>query len=163
MMPDQITKTTLLNSEALREAALTLAEKASQRILLFSDYLDHQLYDNSLFYETLSNLARMTHHTEIKILVKQTEYLAKRGHRLVDLYRRMPSSIPVRKLDYCPENYLANYLIVDDSGILFIPNREKEPNYVSYGDRPLVKHQALEFNDSWEKSVDDPELRQLTF
>jgi hypothetical protein len=158
-----VIRTELLNNEALREAALNLVETAGRRLYLFSDYLDHYLYDNALFYETLSSLARLSHHTDLRLLVKQTGYLARRGHRLVDLYRRLPSRVPIRKLDYSPENYVANYLVVDDSAALYIANLEQQANYVSYGDRPLVKRLALEFDQLWEKSTDDPELRGLVF
>ena len=97
----------------------------------------------------------------MRILIKSSLFLVKRSHRLATLHRRLLSSVPIRKLSYCPDHFVANYVLVDDSGVFFIPNEDDKVCFANKDDRPLVKHLIEQFDDLWDKSSPDPELRDM--
>lgn len=132
---------------------------AQHRVRIFSDTLDPALFDNAELAHELSRVARQGRQCEVQILIKDSTFLVKRAHRLAALHRRLVSSVLLRKLSYAPEHFLANYVLVDDSGIFFIPNDDDKTCFMNRDDRALVKHFGEQFDDLWQRSVADPDLR----
>lgn len=144
-------------SGAIRE----LVADGRRTVRVFSDFLDPQLFDNADLVAELSRVARLGRQCQVRILVKNSLFLVKRSHRLATLHRRLPSSVPIRKLTYSPDHFVANYVLIDDCGVFFIPNEEDKVCFANNDDRPLVKHLIEQFDDLWDKSSPDPELRDM--
>jgi len=136
-----------------------LVRGAERLVRIFSDALDPELFDHEALATALSQLARGGRQCEVRILVKDSHNLVKRAHRLALLHRRIPSSVQIRKLTYFPEHYLANYVLVDDQGVFFIPMEDDKVCFMNTEDRALVKHYREIFDELWSKSGSDPELR----
>ena len=91
--------------------------------------------------------------------ISQSTYDAVATER--DLARTAVESalVLLRKLTYCPDHYVANYVLVDDGGIFFIPNEDDKVCFWNRDDRPLVRHYTEQFDELWQRSSPDPELR----
>lgn len=142
-------------------ALCELARGAQHVVRIFSDYLSPQLFDNAELASELSRVARHGPICEVRILIKNSQFLTKRAHRLGTLHRRLASSVLLRKLTYCPDHFVANYVLTDDQGIFFIPNEDDKVCFWNRDDRPLVKHYLQQFDDLWQRSGEDPEMRYM--
>ena len=140
-------------------ALCELVTGAQHRVRIFSDTLSPTLFDNVELTHELSRVARQGRQCEVQILIKDSVFLVKRAHRLAALHQRLVSSVLLRKLTYAPEHFLANYVLVDDNGIFFIPNDDDKTCFMNRDDRALAKHYGEQFDDLWQRSVADPDLR----
>ena len=136
-----------------------LARGARRLVRIFSDDLAPALFDNEELASELSRVARRGPPCEVRILIKDSQHLRQCGHRLTALHQRLVSSVPLRKLGYCPERYIANYMLVDDAGVFFIPGEDEKISFWNREDRAFVQHLAEQFDELWHKSSADPELR----
>jgi hypothetical protein len=151
----------LAASEDQAGALCALVRDARHVVRIFSDTLSPDLFDNAELADELSRVARGGRQCEVRILIKDSIFLVKRAHRLGALHRRLPSLVMLRKLADAPENYIANYVLADDGGIFFIPNVDDKICFMNHDDRPLAKHCREQFDDLWQRSVEDPELRLM--
>ena len=151
-----------LDPEHHHAPPLTELVRSGRRLVrILSDDLHPDIFDDIDFSEALSKLARDNRHSQVHILVKTTQYLVGRGHHLTQLYRRLPSLVTIRVLTYCPNIYVANYMLVDSNGLYYDPRDDDKVSFVNDNDAPMVKHLAAQFDELWEKSETDTELRSL--
>lgn len=161
LMPRSEGRIELLPADDQADALCQLVNGATRIVRILSDNLKPELFDNAELAEALSRVARHGRQCEVRMLVKDTSMLIKRAHRLGALHRRLPSLVLLRKLSYCPDHYVPNYVLVDNTGVFFIPNEEDKVSFVNDSDRPLVKHYIEQFDDLWQKSMGDPEMRTV--
>jgi hypothetical protein len=147
--------------EQNRNAALCLATQASRSLCIFSHELDPLIYDTSSFVEAVKNLAIRHRHTSIQIVIQDSQKIVNQGHRLVELMRRLTSSIQIRKTPPELKTVSRTFLIADATGILYRNNVERYEGYVNFDTRYECKNVLKFFNNAWEKSQPDPELRRL--
>lgn len=143
------------------EALAGLLRTAQRIVRILSDALDPALFDHPAVEAELSRVARHGRQCEVRILLKDSDNLSKRRHRIGRLHRRLPSSLRILKPALVPEDLIANYVLVDDCGVFFLPMEDDKFCFLNHDDRPLVKHLSLQFDDMWERAVPDPELRVM--
>lgn len=152
----------LLGSEnEFRDVSCDLADQSVMSLKIWSPLLEHGLYDNPEFYAAVSRLARRNRHTEVQILIYDSHRMVKNGHAILELARRLSSSINIRIVheDYRQINH--EYLLADASGIVYRPDYEVFDGYTNYYDPTEVNRLRREFVRAWETGLYDPNLRQL--
>ena len=127
-------------------ALCELLRGAQHIVRIFSDSLSPQLFDHAGLASELSRVARQGRACEVRILLKDSQFLTRRTHRIGALHQRLVSSVLLRKLTYCPDHYVANYVLVDDGGIFFIPN---EDDKVSSACTPSAIRWAVRLPRRW--------------
>ncbi len=141
--------------------ALDLAGQATRQLRLYSPQLDHALFDNDTFAAALSELARRHRQSEVRLLVRDIRPLVERGHRLVELARRLSSSVHIRRLDDRVDDGGESYLIADLRGVLCFDNREPESGWADYNNQPLAESFRDRFDQLWERAEESADLRAL--
>ncbi len=129
------------------------------RILSFD--LDPPVFDRDAIADAVSALARKSRHTDVRILVVDNSKLVARGHRLLQLQRRLSSSIGIRQPRSEPHDIRDNLIIADQSGIVVQSIREPENLYANFNNRPVAFNHISQFDDLWERATVNPDLRQL--
>lgn len=158
MRPSSEGRIEIVTAEEQAGALRALAGEARQLVRILSDELAPVPFDDEDLARELSRLARQGPPCEVRILIKDSRLLRQRGHRLAELHRRLVSAVPLRRLDYCPEQYIANYMLVDDTGLFFIPNEDGKTCFWNASDRAFVKFLTTQFDELWHRSDADPEL-----
>lgn len=149
------------SSEDVAEATLNIAQKAQRSLNIFTHNLDHRVYNSAALYDAVLKVATRGRHSLVRILVKDSSGVVKRGNRLVELSYRISSRVQIRKpaMEYQEEHN--EFVIADERGLLLrhVPGRyEGELNF----NAAMQAHQLLRFFDQcWEHSSTDPELRHL--
>jgi hypothetical protein len=151
-----------LDASADQVPALAGVLRGAQRIVrILSDALEPALFDHDEITAELSRVARHGRQCEVRILLKDSRNLSKRSHGVGMLHRRLTSCVRILKPTLMPEDFAANYVLADESGVFFMPMEDDKFCFLNHDDRPLVKHLVLQFDDMWARAVPDPELRLM--
>jgi hypothetical protein len=144
-----------------RHAAQALAEQAKRSLHIFTRDLDAPVYDQAPFIQAVSALATRSRYSRILVLVQTTERAVKNGHRIIELSRRLSSFIELRKPNSDYHEYNQAFLIADEVGLLRRPIADRYDGALNFK-APLAAREYLDFfNQVWERSEGDPDLRQL--
>lgn len=146
-----------------RDAVISLAQQARSSINLFTRDLDPRLFDNSDFERSVFTLARTHHSADIRILTLDSSHACQQGHCLIRLAQRLTSSVLIHNPAREYRDVIATFLVVDGKGILHRP-RSTSTDYdavVNY----MAPQRAAElqdfFNEMWERSTPDSQIRRL--
>lgn len=140
---------------------VALCESAMRHLAIQSPQLDHAAFDNSALVDAISALARRSRQAQVRILVSDARSLVTRGHKLLQLARRLPSVVHIRKLAEHPQWNNETIVIRDRDGVLFKPGgSDHDAFYEPDSGASTVRHLEL-FDELWRYSVEDPELRSL--
>ena len=143
------------------ELTVELCKSARRYIRILSPDLDREVFDNDALLEAISSLARRSRNSEIRILVSDTRTLVQRGHRLLELARRIPSLVHIQVLAEHPEMNNDVMVIRDLDGLLFKPGDSEHQGHYEPDSRAVTGEYVEKFDELWERSVPDVELRRL--
>ncbi|TWI53129.1 putative GNAT family N-acyltransferase [Pseudomonas duriflava] len=148
-------------AEAAAEHILALLNQARRTICIYTPDLEPLLYNRSDIEHSLTRFLLAHPRNQIKLLVKDTSPAIRRGHRLINLSRRLSSNFYIRK---CSPNYPAEelaYLLVDDSGLVIRKNPQLYHGVAYYSAKRIVRLQQNRFDMTWQTAVSDPNMRSL--
>ena len=146
-----------------RQAVISLARQARSSINLFTRDLDPRLFDNTGFEQSIFTLARSHHSADIRILTLDSSHARQQGHCLIRLAQKLTSSVLIHNPAREYNHIIATFLVVDRKGILHRPH-STSTDYdavVNY----MAPERAAElqdfFNEMWERSTPDSQIRRL--
>lgn len=152
--------TTFADETSCRDALDSLLQTAERSVCIVSPTLDVRLFGTPDCVELLSRFARRAAVPNVRILVEDVRAIAESGHRLLELARRLPSKIALRRLpDEVPEEVMRNFVVVDERGYWVVPDRESWSGFCNDNDRVEARRLVDEFDRLFDRSRDDPELR----
>ncbi|MBE0440055.1 MAG: hypothetical protein IBX57_09940 [Gammaproteobacteria bacterium] len=147
--------------ESAQSIALQLAQHARREICFFGQSIDPVLFDNMTMVDCLSEFARRNNKTIIKFVVDSTQHNVATGHRLLPLAQRLTSSIHIHLT--APQHKNANqmFMLVDDSGYLYCPNRLRYQGKACLHDVMTARNLKQDFSEIWNHSSVDINARQI--
>lgn len=152
----------LENLDSFRGACDMLLSRARRTVRILAPQLDLALLNRESVTTEIVRLTRESRFTDVRVLFCDSLLALRNGHRLVELSRRVPSAISLRRL---PEDVLeqeAAWLVVDDRGLLWRASHHRySDGYVCTNDLRLAPKLARDFDEWWQRAQPDPELRQL--
>lgn len=144
------------------DLAVSLCASAARHIYILSPTLDHRVFDNPELISTLAALARDSRQTEVRILISDSRQIVSRGHRLVQLARRLPSSVHIRKLHEHPDWNGETIITRDRDGVLYKPGGSDHEGFYEPNSRASTGRHLELFEELWRHSSPDVELRSLS-
>ena len=142
--------------------AVELCRGAIRYICIQSPRLDHAVFDKRELASMISALARRSRQTRVRVLIEDPRPLIQRGHRLLELARRIPSAMEIRRLPEHPEWTGETVVLRDQDGVLYKPGGSDHDGFFE-PDSPASARKHLElFNELWRFSVTDDNLRSLS-
>jgi predicted GNAT family N-acyltransferase len=144
-----------------RTALVTALAEPLRSVNIYSPFLDHTLFDSAAVAGALSSFVRRGAPARTRILIHSSDLVVGRGHRLLELARRMESKIEIRRV---PEELASDshtYVTSDRTSYWLMPDfREYDGLSNSYD--PVQANRLDErFEYLWQRSQTDPELRTL--
>ncbi len=143
------------------QLAVELCDSARRYIRILSPTLDRDVFDNAQLCDAISKLARRSRHSEIRILVNDSRPIVEHGHRLVTLAQRIPSLIHIQKLSDHPQMNDDTMVIRDSDGLLFKPAGSDHQGFYEPESKARVASYIERFDELWERSGADINLRQM--
>jgi len=139
-----------------------LCRSAARQIFILSPRLDNEVFDNAELVEALSALVRSSRQTRVRILISDSRGLVARGHRLLALARRLPSSVEIQKLAEHPDWKGQTVIIRDRNGVLYKPGGSDHDGFYEPDSRASTQQHLELFEELWRHSAPDIELRSLS-
>ena len=136
-------------------------QSARRRLLILSPYLDHELFDQAHIAEAVSALARSAPRVEIEILIFNSQLIVERGHRLLELARRLDQKITIRLLAETPTGASSSFVCADLDAYWLLPSFEKHQGIADLHNPVTSKRLSETFAEAWRRSREDPDLRIL--
>lgn len=149
-----------LGSELQSQLTHMVAQGTRSLQLLCWD-LEPQLLDNEQSYDAFSKFARQNRLSKIQVLLQDNRQIIRHGHRLLDLCRRLPSHMEIRKISEEFSEVEEFILTVDQRNIIFRENNAQRNFVCAPNALALAKEKSNFFNDLWKHSSSDPNLRKL--
>ncbi len=140
-----------------------LVADARHRLWIYSRDLDRALLDRETLLEGLKRIALSGRGAEIRVLVQDPTSAVRDGHRLLGFASRMSSYVHLRRPVAEEDRHDPAAFVLNDVGGYF--HRTLASRFEGEGNRhgPGRHRQLLEyFNQVWERSEPDPELRRMT-
>ena len=126
--------------------ALELAKTARRDLRIYSALLDPEVFDSSELASAMTALARRSRLSNIRILINDAKPVAKRGHQLLNLSRRLSSIVQIRVVADHPELPDATYVVRDNNGVVYKPNERARGGFYEPGSRASAKRFVDQFD-----------------
>ena len=154
-------KMALHGREMFRDVSLLMAKQAARRIQIFSYDLDAPVFDRQPFIDTLKSLVLQSRFSRIQILLQENQRVQKEGHRLIDLSRRFPTYIEIRRPHPDHRERRENFLIADRIGYIKRKSADRYHGEANLEDHAEATHLSELFDGIWDCSEPDSDLRSL--
>jgi len=141
-----------------QDLSLALARQAKRSLTIFSYDLEPSLYNSPGFYEAARDVIGRDPNASIRILVYDISRTVSKGHRLLDLSRRLSSRVQIRKL---PKKYHHAFLIADDIGVLDRRRAERYEATANFNSPGWANNLLRFFNSAWDLSSRTAEVHSL--
>ena len=155
---------TLLHGiEAFSRHLQQILANGARRVHILATRLDPLLFSCEEVCDLLSAIARRHRQAEIFILVRDTRDLAGSGHKLIELHRRLPSKVHLRKIT--TENDADNraFVIVDGAQLLYQHSDGDFEGFCDTQAGPEAQALLEEFRELWSRQSEDiKDVRQLS-
>ncbi len=152
----------LVNGQAeflLRASQLVASAKLD--ITLFSQGLDRRTYSSEDFITPLQTFLLSHQRARLRVLVHTPALAMRKGHRLVELGRRLSSRIEFRELPSERRLIRKEFLIADEYSLLIRDSEDQlESRYFPHAPL-LARDQKREFDTWWQESPPAAEFRDL--
>ena len=142
-------------------AITTLIQLSKNRIRLWTPSIDVALYSHAALIAHFKNLALKNQHTHIEILLTDSRSLVEQGHLLLELSRRLPSSIQIKRAAPEQATSVEEVLLIDDRTVFFRPNHSDYHAWACLDDILAARRLHEPFKVAWQNALEDPQLRVL--
>ena len=120
------------------------------------------VFDSEELANALGVLIRSSRQTRVRILVADSRDLVTRGHRLLKLARRVPSSVQIKKLVEHPQWRAETIVVCDRDGVLYKPGDSDREGFYEPSSRASTQRHLELFEELWRHSAEDVELRSMS-
>jgi hypothetical protein len=147
--------------EGNRLVCAHMLEQARRDLCLLTRDLDKPVFDQPRFLAALRRLALRSRFSRIRILLQDHERVVKQGHRIIELTRRLVSSIEVRTPSEEWQDLAENYLLADGDGYVRWEHGTRYEAMADYHAPLVVRPLQARFDEIWESAEVSSELRRL--
>lgn len=148
-------------AEELRQAQLTLVQRARRTLDLVSRHLDPALCDRDDFVDAVKELVLGSPRTRVRILVLDPASIVARDHRLLALARRLSSYIELRVPGPEHREFNEAWLVVDNTGYAHRRFSDRFEATVNFHDPRVAVALTHRFDELWQRAPPDPNVRRL--
>lgn len=147
--------------EQAQAHALAMLLQARHSLSLYSPDLEAWLYSHSSVQDACSRFLLANPKNRLRILVRDVGKPVRQGHRLLNLSQRITSNLHIRRINPDHSSDESAYLLADESGLLLREAPELYAGYALYNDPSRVRQRQAQFDQAWDISISDPDLRSF--
>lgn len=155
------TELRITTSAENRAAAVAMVRQGLRTALIFSHDLDPRVYDNPELAQAVSELARRSKYSWVRVLVQDTATIVRDGHRLVEVARRLSSRVEIRQAHPDFAQVHRAFVVVDGVGLILRPVGDRYDGTANFHAPMAAREEAHLFRRVWDRSAPAPDLRRL--
>ena len=140
-----------------------VADDARHRLSIYTRGLDRDLLDRAALIAAIKRIALSGRGAEVRVIVQSPGESSHEGHRLLQLAAKLPTFVQLRTPTIEEDKQYPSAFVVNDVGGFFF--RVLGSRFEGDGDRHAPgRNRELQntFDQVWERSQEDPELRKMT-
>jgi predicted GNAT family N-acyltransferase len=134
---------------------------ARRTMRIYSQELDHNFFDRDDVIDALSTFVRRGPPARLLILIHSSSAIISRGHRLLELARRLDSKVEIRAVPSELADDGHSCVVTDEQGYFLMPDHREYQGLANRYDPVQASRLAERFDYLWQRSEPDPELRVL--
>ena len=132
-----------------------------RHLQLLHPNLDPLLFDRLDTVEAISAFLRSSRTTRMQIIIQDSSLIVARGHRLIELARRLDSHLEIRKSPDDTATNVQSFMTWDNRGYWHMPDFRAYQVLRNDYDPVHATRLGEQFSRLWSRSTPDPELRVL--
>lgn len=139
-----------------------IASQARHRVSIFSLDGDPPLLDRLSFMTEIQRVALSGRGASVRVLLRDTARMARDGHRLLELSRRLSSFVEIRRVDLDESGLDDDAFVLDDlGGVYWQPRSDSTHAEGSLHDPNRAAALRNRFEHHWHRAQPDTALRRL--
>ncbi|MCJ8170817.1 DUF7931 domain-containing protein [Atopomonas sediminilitoris] len=144
-----------------RSHALALMQQAKLEVCLYSPDGEAWLYNHSALRDACQQFLLASPKARFRWLLADSQRLVRQGHLLLQLCRKFTSQTDIRLLNPQYPTSGDAYLLIDQTAYLRRPEPDSYSGYVWYHAPAKGKQRFGQFEQAWNTSQFDPNLRSM--
>lgn len=150
----------ITSKEAIKDGLITLCDDIKTRIDILSSHLPSDVFDDEDLIKHISQHLRNNRMAHARILMSDSSKLLRQRHVFLELIRKLPSKIQVRKLNKDDTPLQHGFILIDTSKHLHQPNLKMHKGTMSIRCKDTVRKLNDEFLMLWGRSRPDENFKQ---
>jgi cobalamin-dependent methionine synthase I len=152
----------ILSSELeVREASLKVAKSAQRVLSIFTPDLEPLIYGEEPFLETVKRLVLARAYARVRVLLADPSRARVDNNRFLALARRLTSCIDIRSMSADYPASAGAFMIADDRALLYRPRADRFDGIVDLNDPATARRYLNFFDEVWQTSMQELQLRQM--
>ena len=151
----------LSSRDGVKIINIALAQQTTRKIDIISKNFDPGVYDSPDFIEAIKQLSISSKFTKVRVLIKESDPMVKNGHRLTELIQQLTSSIEIRQISEEYKSYSEAFALFDERGVVYQRYNDRYEGLANFNRPRLAAELTSFFNEVWEHSEPDANLRRL--
>ena len=151
----------LTSSDDNRLAVVCFARQARRMLYIVSRDLGPKVFEEAETVAAIKDFVLGSRRATVRIIVRDVSRIISRGHRLVDLQRRLPSYMSIRTPAKEHQDYNSAFVVADQTAVLYRKFADRYEGTVSFGDPQSAEELTNLFDEMWEHASAPADLRNL--
>lgn len=147
--------------DTLTQLTTSMVSQASNKVRILSHHLNREIYDYEPIRDALSKLARAHSRSIVELLIVDEHSVVVSTPRLLELARRLPSSIQLKVINKAYPYDESAMVLVDRCGVIFQKEHSIVEGFANFNSPSRNKQLTEIFDNLWSHATESQELRQL--
>jgi hypothetical protein len=154
-------RATLTTLSEVREASLRVAKSAHRLLSIFTQDLEPLIYGEERFLEAVKRLVLAHSYAKVRVLVVDPSRTLSDNNRFLALSRRLTSCIDLRAASPEYAGRAGAFIVADDRALVYRLQADRWDGTWDMNDPAGARRHLNFFDDLWQTSVQEPQLRQM--
>ena len=157
----QSTRTILTTMPEVREASLKVARSAQRLLSIFTNDLEPMVYGEEPFLEAIKRLVLARSYAKVRVLLADPSRAMFDNNRFLWLARRLTSCIDLRTMGPEYPATAGAFIIADDKAIAYRLRTDRWDGISDMNDPMIVRRYLTFFDEVWNMSMQESQMRQM--
>jgi len=138
-----------------------MVRQCRRSVHIVSRDLDPAVYDVTEFCNALKQVLLEHRRMKVRILVHDGQAIARSGHKLLAVATQLTGFVEMRKPGPDHKDYNGAMFVGDDCGYITRRTSDRYTGAMNFSDRREARTLLEEFEEIWNKSMPDANLRKM--
>jgi hypothetical protein len=155
------TRTILTTLPEVREASLKVAKSAQRLLSIFTQDLEPLIYGEEAFLDAVKRLVLARSYAKVRVLLADPARARMDNNRFLALARRLTSCIDLRAMSLEYPASAGAFIIADDRALAYRLQADRWDGIADMNEPAVVRRYLNFFDEVWQTSTQEPQLRQM--
>jgi hypothetical protein len=159
--PVASTRSILTTLAEVREASLAVARSAQRQLSIYTQDLEPLVYGEEPFLEAIKRLVLARSYAKVRVLLADPSRAVVDNNRFLILARRLTSCIDMRSINSQNPGSAGAFIIADDRATVYRLQASRWDGISDMNDPAVARRYLNFFDEVWQASAPDAQLRQM--